>query len=65
MQVITEIFFKLEDMKVLNRSPDLLNYGKTGNGQLRLIIQTYFFYPIWAWWPFWSSIIFISTEYSI
>ena len=32
-------------MKVLNRSPDLLNYVKTGNGQLRLIIQTYFVLP--------------------
>ena len=33
---------KLEDLKVLKRSPDLLNNVKIGQGQLRLIIQTYF-----------------------
>ena len=33
---------KLEDLKVLKRSPDLLNNVKIGYGQLRLIIQTYF-----------------------
>ena len=37
--------FKLEDLKVLKRSPDLLNNVKIGQGQLRLIIQTYFVLP--------------------
>ena len=36
---------KLEDLKVLKRSPDLLNNVKIGQGQLRLIIQTYFVLP--------------------
>ena len=36
---------KLEDLKVLKRSPDLLNDVKIGHGQLRLIIQTYFVLP--------------------
>ena len=29
---------KLEDLKILKRSPDLLNNVKIGQGQLRLII---------------------------
>ena len=36
---------KLADLKVLKRSPDLLNNVKIGHGQLRLIIQTYFVLP--------------------
>ena len=36
---------KLEDLKVLKRSPDLLNNVKIGQGQLRLIIQTFFVLP--------------------
>ena len=36
---------KLEDLKVLKRSPDLLDNVKIGQGQLRLIIQTYFVVP--------------------
>ena len=36
---------KLEDLKVLKRSPDLLNNVKIGQGQLRLLIQTYFVLP--------------------
>ena len=36
---------KLEDLKVLKRSPDLLNNVKIGHNQLRLIIQTYFGLP--------------------
>ena len=36
---------KLEDLKVLKRSPDLLNNVKIGQGQLRLIIHTYFALP--------------------
>ena len=31
--------FQLEDLKVLKRSPDLLNNVKIGQGQLWLIIQ--------------------------
>ena len=36
---------KLEDLKVLKRSPDLLNNVKIGQGQLRLIMETYFVLP--------------------
>ena len=36
---------KLEDLKVLKRSPDLLNNVKIGQGQFRLITQTYFVLP--------------------
>ena len=35
-------FFKLEDLKVLKGSPDLLNNVKIGQGHQRLNIQTYF-----------------------
>ena len=41
---------KLEDLKVLRRSPDLNNV-KIGQGQLQLIL----FYHIWRLQPFWSS----------
>ena len=44
--VVQEISFKeLEDLKVLKRSPDLLNNVKIGKGQLRLIIQTKYVLP--------------------
>ena len=36
---------KLEDLKVLKRSLDLLNNVKIGQGLLRLIIETYFVLP--------------------
>ena len=36
---------RLEDLKVLKHSPDLLNDVKIGQGQLRLIIKTYFVLP--------------------
>ena len=39
------IRYKLEDLKALKRSPDLLNNVKIGQGKLRLIIQTYFVLP--------------------
>ena len=35
-------FRKQEDLRVLKRSPDLLNNFNVSQGQLRLIIQTYF-----------------------
>ena len=37
---------KLEDLKVLKRSPDLLNNVKIGHGQLRLIMKYIFLYHI-------------------
>ena len=46
---------KLEDLKVLRRSPDLLNNCKTGQGQLQLIMKHILFYHIWGLQPFWSS----------
>ena len=38
--------FKMEDLKVLKRSPELLNNVKIGQGQLRLIIKHNLFYHI-------------------
>ena len=37
-----KVNLKLDDMKVLKCSPDLLNSVKISQGQLRLIILTYF-----------------------
>ena len=39
---------KLEDLKVLRRSPDLLNNVKIGQGQLQLIMEQILFYHIWG-----------------
>ena len=50
-----EILSKLEDLKVLRRSPDLLNNCKTGQGQLHLIMKHILFYHIWGLQPFWSN----------
>ena len=46
---------KLEDLKVLRRSPDLLNNCKTGQGQLQLIMKHILFYHIWGLQLFWFS----------
>ena len=46
---------KLEDLKVLRRSPDLLNNVKIGQGQLQLIMKQILFYHILGLQPFWSS----------
>ena len=43
--------YKLEDLKVLRRSPDLLNNVKIGQGQLQLIMEQILFLP----YTFWSS----------
>ena len=56
---------KLEDLKVLRRSPDLFKYVKIGQGQLQLIINHILFYHIWGLQPFWSSDLKQSNEYSI
>ena len=42
---------KLEDLKVLRRSPDHLNNVKIGQGQLQLIMEKILFLP----YTFWSS----------
>ena len=42
---------KLEDLKVLRRSPDLLNNVKIGQGQLQLIMEQILYLP----YTFWSS----------
>ena len=42
---------KLEDLKVLRRSPDQLNNVKIGQGQLQLIMEQILFLP----YTFWSS----------
>ena len=46
---------KLEDLKVLRRSPDLLNNDKISQGQLQLIMKQILFYRIFGLQPFWSS----------
>ena len=46
---------KLEDLKVLRRSPDLLYNVKISQGQLQLIIQQISFNHRWGLHPFWSS----------
>ena len=38
---------KLEDLKVLRRSPDLLNNVKIGQGQLQLIREQILFDHVW------------------
>ena len=40
--------FKLEDLNVLRRSPDLLNNVKIGQGLLQLIMEQILFYNIWG-----------------
>ena len=45
---------KLEDLKVLRRSPDHLNNAKIGQGQPQLIIKHILFYHILGLQPFWS-----------
>ena len=47
----TNFMIKLEDLKVLRRSPDLLNNVKIGQGQLQLIMEQILFLP----YTFWSS----------
>ena len=46
---------KLEDLKVLRHSPDLLNNVKIGQGHLQLIMKQILFYHILGLQPFWSS----------
>ena len=50
-----ELTMKLEDLKVLRRSPDLLNNATIGQGQLQLILEQILFYHIWGLQTFWSS----------
>ena len=47
--------FELEDLKVLRRSPDLLNNVTIGQGQLQLILEQILFYHIWGLQTFLSS----------
>ena len=47
--------FKLEDLKVLRRSPDLRNNIKIGQGQGQHIMKQILFYHILGLQPFWSS----------
>ena len=51
MMTLASIVFKLEDLKVLRRSPDLLNNVKISQGQLQLIMEQILFLP----YTFWSS----------
>ena len=52
-------------MKVLKRTPDLLNNVKIGQGQLQLIMKHILFNHIRGLWPFWSSDLNQSNEYVI
>ena len=72
LHVMTEMHFftsenpKLEDPKVLRRSPDLFNHVKIGQGQLQgILIKHILLYHIWGLQPFWSSDLKQSNEYSI
>ena len=52
-QQLIEIYFekvnrRLEDLTVLQRSPDLLNNVKIGQDQLRLIMKHILFYGGWG-----------------
>ena len=40
--------YRLEDLKVLRRSPDLLNNVVIGQGKLQLIMDQILFYHIWG-----------------
>ena len=40
---------ELEDLKVLRRSPDLLNNVKIGQGQLQLLMEQILFLPFTLW----------------
>ena len=51
----TDNNIKLEDLKVLRRSPDHLNNVKIVQGQLQLIMEQILLYHIWGLQPFWSS----------
>ena len=64
--VLVAFRFKLEDLKVLRRSPDLFNNVKIGQGQLPLIlIKHILFYHIWGLQPFRLSDLKQSYGYSI
>ena len=52
---VVQHFKKLWDLKVLRRSPDLLNNGKIGQGQLQFIMKQISFNHIWGLHQFWSS----------
>ena len=43
-----DVSFKLEDLKVLRRSPNLLNNVVIGQGKLQLIMELILFYHIWG-----------------
>ena len=49
--VLVLSLIKLEDLKVLRRSPDLFNNYKKGQGQPQLIMEQILFLP----YTFWSS----------
>ena len=55
IMTLASTVFKLEDLKVRRRSPDLLNNVKIGQGQLQLIMKQILFYHILGLQPFWSS----------
>ena len=46
-EILSKIFVKLEDLKVLRPSPDLLNNVKIGQGQLQLIMEQILFFTIY------------------
>ena len=55
MLAVTNVILKLVDLKVLRRSPDLLNNVKIGQGQLQHIVEQILFCHIWGLQTFWSS----------
>ena len=50
--ILAKTVIELEDLKVLMRSPDLLNNVKIGQGQLQLIMKQILLTHIWGLQPF-------------
>ena len=48
MTIAVDWIIKLEDLKVLRRSPGLLNNVKIGQGLLQLIMEQILFYHTWG-----------------
>ena len=59
-----EVLVKLEDLKVLRRSPDLFDNVKMSRSNTAYN-KTYFVLPYLGLQPFWSSDLKQSNEYSI
>ena len=57
--LLINLIYKLDDLTVQKRSPDLINIVKIGQDQLQLIIKHF---VLWGLRPFWSSDLKQSNE---